>query len=76
MYKALANAEVWHAGIQLCWRDDPEVIVMANVCVFLGTLGRLCSWYGVGEGRGEQADSGRGFPLCERSWFKGNHVSV
>lgn len=40
MYKVLANAEVWHAGIQLCWRDDPEVIVMANVCVFLGTLGQ------------------------------------
>lgn len=43
MYKVLANAEVWHAEIQLCWGDGPEVIVMANVCVFLGTLGCLCS---------------------------------
>lgn len=38
MYKVLASAEVWHAGIQLCCRDDPEVIVMARVCVFLGSL--------------------------------------
>lgn len=49
MYKVLASAEVWHAGIQLCCRDDPEVIVMAGVCVFLG-LGAGCV-PGVGEGR-------------------------
>lgn len=76
MYKALAGGGVWHAGIQLCWRDDPEVIVTANVCVFLGTVGRVRSSYGVGEGRGEQAGCGRGFSFCKRSWFKGNHVSA
>lgn len=37
MYKVLASAEVWHAGLQLCCRDDPEVIVMA---------GFACSWGG------------------------------
>lgn len=36
MYKVLASAEVWHAGIQLCCGDDPEV--MGRVCVFLGSL--------------------------------------
>lgn len=51
MYKALARAEIWHAGIQLCRRDDPEVIVMASVCVFLGTLGQLHPWSGLGEDR-------------------------
>jgi len=51
MYKVLADAGVWHAGIQLCCRDDPEVIVMANACVIPGTLGRLCAWCRRGEGR-------------------------
>lgn len=38
MYKVLASAEVWHAGIQLCCRDEPEVTVTARVCVFLGSM--------------------------------------
>lgn len=73
MYKVLASAEVWHAGIQLCCRDDPEVIVMARVCVFLG-LGAGCV-PGVGEGRAG-ADSGKTFHFCEEFWFKGNCVSL
>lgn len=43
MYKALARAEVWHVRTQLCWRDDPEVIVMAKACTFPGTRGQLLS---------------------------------
>lgn len=43
MYKALARAEVWHVRTQLCWRDDPEVIVMAKACTFPGTRGQLRS---------------------------------
>lgn len=52
MYKVLASAEVWHAGLQLCCRDDPEVIVMAGVCVLLG-------WLKAGQG------SGRSCSFCE-----------
>lgn len=48
MYKALARAEIWHAGIQLCWRDDPEVIVMASVCVFLGLWASCILGLGLG----------------------------
>lgn len=76
MHKALARAEIWHAGIQLCWRDDPEVIVMAGVCVFRGTLGRLHPQSGAGEGREGQAGSGRDSSFCERSWFRGNDLNV
>lgn len=68
MYKVLASAEVWHAGMQLCCRDDPEVIVTARVCVFLG-LGAACA-PGVGDGRAE-AGSGRSLPFCEGFWSKG-----
>lgn len=73
MYKVLASAGVWHAGIQLCCRDDPEVIVMARVCVFLG-LGAGCV-PGVGEGTAG-AGSGKSFPFYEGFWFKGNRVSL
>lgn len=73
MYKVLASAEVWHAGIQLCCRDDPEVIVMARVGVFLG-LGAGCV-PGVGEGRAGAA-SGKNFLFYEGLWFKADHVSL